>query len=649
MDKFLGIFLSIFLPLQMSLCEFEEDESVYLIEISSSDGGTVSNEGGLYAVGDEFTTEALPESDFLFQRWSDGRTDNPLSFTVDDNVDLEAIFFESEINVDFYVIGQGSIQVNTYHDHEENADTIPDPNFSFSSSQNISKSFHWGDRIQVEALPNQHYDFFDWVNNSFSTGDDNVVINSTQSETILYESQSISAEFIGMIVECNIYCEFEGTDNDRGDVIFDKITYRYGDSLTVSAAPDLNWKFKDWTNGSTQNPYRIILNEEMVNAVTVDSLRMDLMVRWAPKDSFVNVEILSADGGDVSITKNREGSGYKEGDIITINALPNEGNRFTSWSDGNESPERTIEVGENNIILTASFSEIPTQYALSLTAGTGGSVSGGGTYDTGSSVDITATPDSGYTFTSWSDGSTDATRTVTVSSATSLTASFSVIQYALSLTAGTGGSVSGGGTYDTGSSVDITATPDSGYTFTSWSDGSTDATRTVTVSSATSLTASFSAVVAGGFSACSDTAANDFGGTTTVAYTPGSAQPDLYEDSDGSIWLFATYINAGQGITNGTLSVVIERHEGGNSYTTIQTKTYSGIEDNKKIRFFFELPSEIDSSNLNDYRATYKLDGTIYGPAGHNDQKPLNSYDLNTSGSQPTCTFSINNSSKDIN
>ena len=582
MDKFLGIFLSIFLPLQMSLCEFEEDESVYLIEISSSDGGTVSNEGGIYAVGDEFTTEALPESDFLFQRWSDGRTDNPLSFTVDDNVDLEAIFFESEINVDFYVIGQGSIQVNTYHDHEENADTIPDPNFSFSSSQNISKSFHWGDRIQVEAIPNQHYEFFDWVNNSFSTGDDNVVINSTQSETILYESQSISAEFIGMIVECNIYCEFEGTDNDRGDVIFDKITYRYGDSLTVSAAPDLNWKFKDWTNGSTQNPYRIILNEEMVNAVTVDSLRMDLMVRWAPEDSFVNVEILSADGGDVSITKNREGSGYKEGDIITINALPNEGNRFTSWSDGNESPERTIEVGENNIILTASFSEIPTQYALSLTAGTGGSVSGGGTYDTGSSVDITATPDSGYTFTSWSDGSTDAT-------------------------------------------------------------------RTVTVSSATSLTASFSAVVAGGFSACSDTAANDFGGTTTVAYTPGSAQPDLYEDSDGSIWLFATYINAGQGITNGTLSVVIERHEGGNSYTTIQTKTYSGIEDNKKIRFFFELPSEIDSSNLNDYRATYKLDGTIYGPAGHNDQKPLNSYDLNTSGSQPTCTFSINNSSKDIN
>ena len=582
MDKFLGIFLSIFLPLQMSLCEFEEDESVYLIEISSSDGGTVSNEGGLYAVGDEFTTEALPESDFLFQRWSDGRTDNPLSFTVDDNVDLEAIFFESEINVDFYVIGHGSIQVNTYHDHEENADTIPDPNFSFSSSQNISKSFHWGDRIQVEAIPNQHYEFFDWVNNSFSTGDDNVVINSTQSETILYESQSISAEFIGMIVECNIYCEFEGTDNDRGDVIFDKITYRYGDSLTVSAAPDLNWKFKNWTNGSIQNPYRIILNEEMVNAVTVDSLRMDLMVRWAPEDSFVNVEILSADGGDVSITKNREGSGYKEGDTITINALPYEGNRFTSWSDGNESPERTIEVGENNIILTASFSEIPTQYALSLTAGTGGSVSGGGTYDTGSSVDITATPDSGYTFTSWSDGSTDAT-------------------------------------------------------------------RTVTVSSATSLTASFSAVVAGGFSACSDTAANDFGGTTTVAYTPGSAQPDLYEDSDGSIWLFATYINAGQGITNGTLSVVIERHEGGNSYTTIQTKTYSGIEDNKKIRFFFELPSEIDSSNLNDYRATYKLDGTIYGPAGHNDQKPLNSYDLNTSGSQPTCTFSINNSSKDIN
>ena len=81
MDKFIGIFLSIFLPLQMSLCEFEDEESLYLIEISSSDGGSVSNEGGLYVLGDEFSTEALPESDFSFQRWSDGRTDNPLSFS----------------------------------------------------------------------------------------------------------------------------------------------------------------------------------------------------------------------------------------------------------------------------------------------------------------------------------------------------------------------------------------------------------------------------------------------------------------------------------------------------------------------------------------------------------------------------------------
>ena len=113
----------------------------------------------------------------------------------------------------------------------------------------------------------------------------------------------------------------EGTDNDRGDVIYDKITYRYGDSITVSAAPDLNWKFKEWDNGSTQNPYKITLNQEMVNAVTADSLRMDLMVRWAPDDGFVNVEILAGDGGDVSISKNREGTGYKEGDIITINAI----------------------------------------------------------------------------------------------------------------------------------------------------------------------------------------------------------------------------------------------------------------------------------------------------------------------------------------
>ena len=67
----------------------------------------------------------------------------------------------------------------------------------------------------------------------------------------------------------------------------------------------------------------------------------------------------------------------------------------------------------------------PTQYTLTVSAGEGGSVSTeGGTYDEGTSVTITATPNDGYVFTGWSDGSTNSEISLTFNSNISLSASF---------------------------------------------------------------------------------------------------------------------------------------------------------------------------------------------------------------------------------
>lgn len=65
-----------------------------------------------------------------------------------------------------------------------------------------------------------------------------------------------------------------------------------------------------------------------------------------------------------------------------------------------------------------------------------------------------------------------------------------------------GGTVSGGGSYASGSQVTLTASPASGYRFAGWSDGVTTATRTVTVSASMTYTASF--VVNGGSGSGSD-------------------------------------------------------------------------------------------------------------------------------------------------
>ena len=68
------------------------------------------------------------------------------------------------------------------------------------------------------------------------------------------------------------------------------------------------------------------------------------------------------------------------------------------------------------------------QYTISVTSANSaqGTVTGGGTYSEGSRVNITATPKSGYQFDKWSDGNTQATRTVQVSKNESFVAQFKV-------------------------------------------------------------------------------------------------------------------------------------------------------------------------------------------------------------------------------
>lgn len=146
----------------------------------------------------------------------------------------------------------------------------------------------------------------------------------------------------------------------------------------------------------------------------------------------------------------------------------------------------------------------PTVIVKAEVNGIGGTVSGGKTLtltnaDTEYSTTLTAMPNSGYKFVKWSDGNTNATRTVTYSdndiaaheTTVTYTATFERTGYTLTVTAGEGGTVTGGGTYNSGATVTITATPNSGYRFVKWSDGNTNATRTITVTADATYTATF--------------------------------------------------------------------------------------------------------------------------------------------------------------
>ncbi len=150
-----------------------------------------------------------------------------------------------------------------------------------------------------------------------------------------------------------------------------------------------------------------------------------------------------------------------------------------------------------------------TPYTITVNASptSGGTVSGGGTYYSGTSCTLTATPNTGYTFTNWKKGntvvSTNATYTFEVTESATYTATFTAIpQYTISVSANptTGGTVSGGGTFYSGASCTLTATPNTHYDFTNWKLGnsvvSTDPTYTFTVTGNATYTANFTALQA---------------------------------------------------------------------------------------------------------------------------------------------------------
>ncbi|MBQ9295837.1 MAG: InlB B-repeat-containing protein [Paludibacteraceae bacterium] len=109
-----------------------------------------------------------------------------------------------------------------------------------------------------------------------------------------------------------------------------------------------------------------------------------------------------------------------------------------------------------------------------------GSVTGAGTYEHGEVVEFSAVPAAGCYLVNWSDGETNAVRAMALTKDTTITANFAIHQFTIT-TEAANGSLSGGGTYNYGTQVTLTATADEHYHFVHWNDGNTEATRQITV------------------------------------------------------------------------------------------------------------------------------------------------------------------------
>ena len=144
------------------------------------------------------------------------------------------------------------------------------------------------------------------------------------------------------------------------------------------------------------------------------------------------------------------------------------------------------------------------QISASAYPSNGGTVSGGGTYNSGANCTLIATPNANSIFINWTENGTpvssNASYSFTVLGDRTLVANFqyqqpSTFTITASASPANGGTISGTGTYDQGATCTLSASPSSGYVFLRWTENgnqvSTNPTYSFTVNGNRTLVANF--------------------------------------------------------------------------------------------------------------------------------------------------------------
>ena len=408
--------------------------------------GDMDSESFTYDEVKTLSSNTFKRSGYKFASWNtkeDGKgtsyVDNSsvsnLSSTDGDTVNLYAIWTRDEYTINYNLDGGSLSGEKTSYNVDDNDLTLQAP------TKNGYTFNGWTDDAgnKVTTIP------------SGSTGNKTFNANWTlNTYTITYNLGDKAVN---------------GTGNPASYTVEDK-------DIVLNVPTRNGYTFTGWTGSNGTTP------QTSVTIKTSDAENKTYTANWTPKTYSITYNCNGGSGctnGHYNI----------ENDDITLPTPTRQGYTFTGWTASNgTTPETTVKIPKGSTgdkSYTANWSV--NKYIVTLNKGTGiDSVTGAGTYEYNTSVTINAVVSTGYSWKNWTGTSTVATQKYTFAvpdKNVSYTANATPNTYTITVTAGTGTTVSGGGTCTYGTNVTISGAAQSGYTWNGWNDGNTATSRSV--------------------------------------------------------------------------------------------------------------------------------------------------------------------------
>ncbi|UJS25777.1 InlB B-repeat-containing protein [Thiothrix winogradskyi] len=372
-----------------------------------------------------------------------------------------------------------------------------------------------GSPVTLTATPDAGYKFSGWTGGCTGTATTcTVTMSAAKTVTATFKATfpltvSKTGTGTGRVAATGINCDTSATPDCTETYIKDA-------AVTLTATATAGSRFTGWSGACSGTTCSVTMNEAKNVTANFDFITFNLAITKVGNGSVTS----NPAGIDCGTDCAEAFRSMTPATAVTLTATPDTGYKFTGWTGGCSGTLTTCNVSMSAAkTVTATFKAIFPLTVSKTGTGTGRVTATNINCDTSAAPDctetylkdtritLTATATAGSRFTGWSGACTGTTCSVTMNEAKNVTANFDFITFNLTVAkVGNGSVTSNPAGIDCGAdcteafrsmtpatAITLTATPDAGYKFMSWTGGcsGTATTCTVSMSAAKSVIATF--------------------------------------------------------------------------------------------------------------------------------------------------------------